>query len=195
MSSVPHPVPSRMAHNIAVLFGHADDTLRGLAARLRPSCWRATPPPDAERLAKALALAQDGHVVLEDDGSATVQGSGPQPYTVQGGRCDCPDASTRGVPCKHALATQIHQQAAALLMPSASPEPPQTATPPLPQPKRQARTRSSAAWDVHEAPLSTCLKLRLGPCEWTHTVRASDETELRARFSEFKTLVHDMAAA
>jgi nucleoid-associated protein YgaU len=44
------------------------------------------------------------------------------------------------------------------------------------------------------APLSTCLKLRLGPCEWTHTVRASDETELRARFSEFRALVHDMAA-
>ena len=27
MSSLPHPVPSRMSHNIAVLFGHEDDTL------------------------------------------------------------------------------------------------------------------------------------------------------------------------
>jgi SWIM zinc finger len=37
---------------------------------------------------------------------------------VQGGVCDCPDAKKRGQPCKHALAVQIHQQAAALLMPS-----------------------------------------------------------------------------
>ena len=143
-------------------------------------------------------MAQDGHVVLEDDGSATVQGSGPQPYTVQGGLCDCPDAQKRGRPCKHALAVQIHQHAAALLLPSASAaqpaEPPSQPLQPTPQPKRQVRPRSSAAWDVHEAPLSTCLKLRLGPCEWTHTVRASDETELRARFSAFKTLVHEMAA-
>ena len=198
MTSLPHPVPSRMAQHVAALFGHADDTL----VAWQRACVQATealrPQPDPERLAKALALAQDGHVVLEDDGSATVQGSGPQPYTVQGGLCDCLDAKKRGMPCKHALAVQIHQHAAALLMPSASPEPLQTATPPPPQQtpqlKRQARTRSSAAWDVHEAPLSTCLKLRLGPCEWTHTVRASDETELRARFSEFKTLVHDMAA-
>jgi len=192
MTSLSHPVPSRMAHNVAMLFGHEDDTLIAWQQACCQAAGALRPPPDPARLAKALALAQDGHVMLEDDGSATVQGSGPQPYTVQGGLCDCPDATKRGVPCKHALAVQIHQQAATALLPSASPEPPQAATPP--QPKRQARTRSSAAWDVHEAPLSTCLKLRLGPCEWTHTVRASDETELRARFSEFKTLVHDMAA-
>lgn len=192
MTSLSHPVPSRMAHNVAVLFGHEDDTLIAWQQACVQAAGALRPPPDPARLAKALALAQDGHVMLEDDGSATVQGSGPQPYTVQGGLCACPDASKRGVPCKHALAVQIHQQAAAALLPSASPEPPQAATPP--QPKRQARTRSSTAWDVHEAPLSTCLKLRLGPCEWTHTVRASDETELRARFSEFKSLVHDMAA-
>jgi hypothetical protein len=187
-----------MTQNVAALFGHADDTLVAWQQACVQAAEALRPQPDPERLAKALALAQDGHVVLEDDGTATVQGSGPAPYTVSGALCDCLDAKKRGLPCKHALAVQIHQHAAALLLPSASPAhsaaPPAQPPQPAPQPKRQARTRSSAAWDVHEAPLSTCLKLRLGPCEWTHTVRASDETELRARFAEFRALVHDMAA-
>jgi hypothetical protein len=139
-----------MTHNIAALYGHADDTLVAWQRACVQAAEALHPQPDPERLAKALALAQDGHVVLEDDGSATVQGSGTQPYTVQGGLCDCPDAKKRGVPCKHALAVQIHQHAAALLMPSASPEPQPAAPPQAPQPKRQARARSSAVWDVHE---------------------------------------------
>ena len=88
-----------MTPNLAVLFGHADDIL----VAWQRACVQATealrPQPDPERLAKALTLAQDGHVVLVDDGSATVQG----------GLCDCPDAQKRGLPCKHDLAVQIHQ--------------------------------------------------------------------------------------
>ena len=44
------------------------------------------PQHDRERLAKALALAHEGAVTLDDDGL-----------------CHCPDAQHRGVPCKHLL--------------------------------------------------------------------------------------------
>jgi hypothetical protein len=192
MTSVPHPLPSRISQHMAALFGHADDTLIAWQRACVQAAESLRPQPDSARLAKALALAQDGAVIVEDDGSATVQGNGPAPYTVRGGLCDCPDAQKRGLPCKHALAVQIHQQAAALLMPntSAALQPPQL----MAKTERSAPPRRSAGWDVHEAPISSCLKLRLGPCEWIHTVRASDEAELRARFQEFRTLVHDMAA-
>jgi hypothetical protein len=154
-----------MSHNLAVLFGHEDDTLVAWQRACTQAAEALRPQHESERLAKALALAQDGHVVLEDDGSATVQGSGTQPYTVQGGVCDCPDATKRGLPCKHALAVQIHQQAVALLMPRTSTTPQQAATPQPPQPKRPARARGSAAWDVHEAPASACFKFRVGTME------------------------------
>ena len=39
MTSITHPLPSRMTQNVAALFGHADDTLVTVAA---PSGWRAT---------------------------------------------------------------------------------------------------------------------------------------------------------
>jgi hypothetical protein len=172
-----------MTQNLAVLFGHADDTLVAWQRACVQAAEALRPQPDPERLAKALALAQDGHVALEDDGTATVQGSGPQPYTVQGGLCDCPDAKKRGVPCKHALAVQIHQHAAALLMPSASPEPQQAAPPQAPQPKRQARAHSSTVWDVHEAPASACFKFRVGNMELMYTLRGIDDAELQRRIT------------
>jgi SWIM zinc finger len=183
MASVTHPIPSRMTHNIAALYGHADDTLVAWQRACVQAAEALRPQSDPERLAKALALAQDGHVVLEDDGSATVQGRGPEPYTLRDGLCDCPDAQKRGVPCKHALAVQIHQHAAALLMPSASPEPQQAAPPQAPQPKRQARARSSTVWDVHEAPASACFKFRVGTMELMYTLRGIDDAELQRRIT------------
>jgi hypothetical protein len=135
-----------MSHNIAVLFGHADDTLVAWQRACVQAAEALRPQPDPERLAKALALAQDGHVVLEDDGSATVQGSGPQPYTLREGLCHCPDAQKRGLPCKHALAVQIHQQAVALLLPSTSTLPQQAATPQPPPAAAQERAPGTATW-------------------------------------------------
>jgi hypothetical protein len=172
-----------MTQNLAVLFGHADDTLVAWQRACVQAAEALRPQPDPERLAKALALAQDGHVVLEDDGSATVQGSGPQPYTLRAGLCNCPDAQKRGLPCKHALAVQIHQQAVALLLPSTSTPPQQAAPPQAPQPKRQARARSSAVWDVHEAPASACFKFRVGNMELMYTLRGIDDDELQRRIT------------
>ncbi len=58
MSSVPHAVPSRMTHTVAALFGHADDTLIAWQQACVQAAAALQPPPDPERLAKALALAQ-----------------------------------------------------------------------------------------------------------------------------------------
>jgi hypothetical protein len=196
MSSLPHPVPSRMSHNIAVLFGHEDDTLVAWQRACTQAAEALRPQHESERLAKALALAQDGHVVLEDDGSATVQGSGPQPYTVQGGLCDCPDATKRGVPCKHALAVQIHQHAAALLLPSTSTAPQQAATPPPPpapaQKIRPVRLPSADRWDVTEAPASCCLRLRVGELELMYTMRDVSDAELTGRVQHLVPWVQDL---
>jgi hypothetical protein len=188
-----------MTHTIAALYGHEDDTLVAWQRACVQAAEALRPQHESERLAKALALAQDGHVVLEDDGSATVQGSGPQPYTVQGGLCDCPDATKRGMPCKHALAVQIHQHAAALLMPSPSAAPTLAATPQpsqqVPKKERQARTRGSAAWDVHEAPASCCLKWRVGSLELLYTLRGVDDAELQTRLAATLPTLQDILEA
>ena len=83
MASVAHPLPSRMTQNVAALCGHTDDTLVAWQHACVQAAEALRPPPDRERLAKALALAQDGAVTLADDGRATVHGHGPQPYTVE----------------------------------------------------------------------------------------------------------------
>jgi uncharacterized Zn finger protein len=129
MSSVAHPLPSRMTHNVAALFGHTDDTLLAWQQACAHAADALRPQPDPERLAKALALAQHGAVALDDDGAALVT-SGVTRYHVDvDGTCSCPDAQHRGVPCKHAVAVQIHQQATASLASTASAAPPRAATP------------------------------------------------------------------
>ena len=198
MVSVPHPVPSRMAQNVAALYGHEDDTLIAWQRFCAQAVEALRPQHDPERLTKALALAQGGHVQVEDDGFAVVT-SGTKLYHVQAdGRCDCPDAQHRGAPCKHVLAVLIHTRAHELVAPSPSPakaaaaaEPPAAPT----KPTRQTKPRSSAAWDVHEAPFSSCFKIRLGALEWTHTIRASDDAEGQARLHAFLPTFRDIAAA
>ena len=103
MASVAHPVPSRMAHNVAVLFGREDDTLLAWQRACVQAAEALRPQHDSERLTKALAFAQDGAVSLADDGYALVT-SGTKRYQVQAdGTCDCPDYQHRGAPCKHVL--------------------------------------------------------------------------------------------
>jgi len=209
MSSLPHSVPTRIAHHMAALFGHEDDTLMAWQRFCAQAAEALHAQHAGERLAKALALAQDGNVVLEDDGSATVT-SGATHYTVQAdGTCNCLDYTTRGAPCKHVLAVLIHVKAQALLAPSASaaaqlaapsastaPQLAAPTPPPAPAtPTRQATPRSSAAWDVHEAPVSSCFKIRVGALEWTHTMRARDDAELQTRLHAFLPTFRDITAA
>ena len=196
MTSITHPLPSRMTQNVAALFGHADDTLVAWQRACVQAAEALRPPHESERLAKALALAQDGAMVLEDDGTATVQGSGAQPYTVSGALCDCPDATQRGAPCKHALALAIHQQALALLAPSAcaAPQPAATTPPPtaLAQQTRQVRPPSADRWDVTEAPASCCLRLRVGELELMYTMRDVSDAELTGRVQHLVPWVQDL---
>jgi hypothetical protein len=89
MSSLPHSVPSRTAHAIAALYGHEDETLVAWQRFCAQAAEALRAQHDPERLSKALALAQGGHVVLEDDGYALVT-SGTKRYQVQAdGVCDC----------------------------------------------------------------------------------------------------------
>ena len=107
MTSLPHPVPSRMAQNVAALYGHEDDTLLTWQRFCVQAAEGLRPQHDPERLSKALALAHGGHVVLANDGYALVT-SGATRYQVQAdGVCDCPDSQHRAVPCKHVLAVLI----------------------------------------------------------------------------------------
>jgi hypothetical protein len=190
-----------MAHNVAVLFGREDDTLIAWQRACVQAAEAVRPQHDPERLSKALALAQGGHVALEDTGYVLVT-SGTKRYQVQAdGTCDCPDYQHRGLPCKHVLAVLIHARAQERVAPSPSPAPTAAAssTPapaPTPtKPTRQAKPRSSAAWDVHEAPVSSCFKIRVGAFEWTHTMRATDDAELHTRVQAFVPTFRDIVAA
>ena len=91
MASLSHPVPSRMAQNVAALYGHDDDTLGAWQRSCAQAAETLRAQPDPERLTKALALAlaQGGHVALAEDGYALVT-SGTTRYQVQAdGVCDC----------------------------------------------------------------------------------------------------------
>ena len=192
MTSLPHPVPTRIAHHIAALFGHEDATLVAWQRFCAQAAEALRAQHDPERLTKALALAQGGHVVLEDDGYALVT-SGTKRYQVQAdGTCDCPDSQHRGAPCKHVLAVLIHTQAQVLALPPPSPAPAASAPAKAPRP---AKLRSSAAWDVHEAPVSSCFKIRIGAFEWTHTMRSTDDAEFHTRVQTFVPTFREIVAA
>jgi hypothetical protein len=194
MSNIPHAIPSRMTHNVAALYGHADDTLIAWQQACVHAADALQPPPDPERLAKALALAQDGAVRIEDDGDALVT-SGDARYLVRaGGTYLCPDAQYRGASCKHRLAMQIHQQATAQLAPNASAVLPRAATPPpVPaQEPRQGRSPSADRWDVTEAPASCCLRLRIGELELMYTMRDVSDAELTSRVQHLVPWVQDV---
>jgi hypothetical protein len=127
---------------------------------------------------------------------------GSERYTVQAdGSCDCQDYKHRRVPCKHVLAVLIHARAQELVAPSPSPAPQAAASSapaqsPVPtKPTRQAKPRHSAAWDVHEAPVSSCFKIRVGAFEWTHTMRATDDAELHTRVQAFVPTFREVVAA
>ena len=150
------------------------------------------PPPDPERLAKALALAHNGVVAMEDDGAALVTSGGTRYRVEADGTCHCPDAQHRGVPCKHTLAVHIHQQATAALAPSAAA--PRAASPPpaSPEDTRQERLPSADRWAVTEAPASACLRLRVGELEILYTMRDVSDAELTSRVQHLVPWVQDV---
>lgn len=195
MATVPHPVPSRTAHAIAALYGHDDDTLVAWQRACAEAAEALHPQPDEDRLRKALTLAQDGHVTLEDDGFATVESRGKH-YEVQAdGSCACPDAQHRGATCKHALAVQIHYLASAGLRPGGDHRQAPTAVPSAPTPRvSQPPARPSAGWAVREAPASACFKWRVGSVELLYTLRGVDDAELLQRMAATLPQLHALLA-
>jgi hypothetical protein len=190
-----------MAQNVAALYGHDDDTLIAWQRFCVQAAEALRAHHDPERLTKALHLAQDGAVTLEDDGSAT-GASGDDRYPVTAaGACDCPDTTYRGAPCKHLLAVRIHAQAQALLAPSA-----RAATPPAPaapaakasrQPKpatpaAPAAPPDAARWHVQEAPASCCVRVRVGELEIMYTMRDTTDAELTDRVQHLVPWVQDL---
>jgi hypothetical protein len=158
-------------------------------------CAKLGVPVAPERLRKALDLVLAHAVTLHADGTASVQ-SGTQTYTLAP-ECRCGDAKNRTEFCKHTLAVELHRRALALLdgtayAPAAAPStsPPATAvmaaSPSAPTP---------LTWDVHEAPVSSCFKIRVGVLEWTHTMRARDDTELATRLHAFLPTFRAITAA
>ena len=159
-----------------------------------------------ERMRKALDLVRADAVTLQADGSASVQ-SGNQTYTLAP-ECKCGDAKHRAELCKHALAVELHRRALALVEGTA-PAPASSATPAAPSASLPAAAAAlplaalptapsapaSAAWDVHEAPVSSCFKIRVGALEWTHTMRGTDDAELQPRLQTFLPTFRDIAAA
>jgi hypothetical protein len=152
-----------------------------------------------ERLPKAMDLVLTGAVTLQPDGTATVK-SGSHTYQING-ECTCGDAQHRTKYCKHYLAVLIHRRATALLQGTAhdSAPAPERAEPSASQPETPAAhlpsAPSSAAWDVHEAPASTCFRFRIGTMELMHTMRGVDDTEILARIKDTLPLLHDILDA
>ena len=187
MSSLPHPVPSRLSHLTAELYGREDDTLIAWQRACAEAAETRRGQHDEERLRKALTLAQDGHVELGADGFAVVT-SGQTPYHVQADvSCTCPDFARRRVTCKHLLAVHLHEHALALLWVPEEPlkaplpgaEPPKAWTPPpTPSAPSQPPARAAATWDVHEAQTSACVRVRIGAMEVTYTIRGTSDDEV-----------------
>ena len=148
-----------------------------------------------ERMRKALELVRANAVTLHADGTASVQ-SGKQTYTLAP-ECPCADAKHRAELCKHALAVELHRRALALLEGTApAPAAPSASQPAAaPPPAALPSAPASAAWDVHEAPVSSCFKIRVGALEWTHTMRGTDDAELQPRLQTFLPTFRDIAAA
>ena len=184
MTTVPHPTPAR--HAIAALYGTDDDTVqawRQACAQVAAQLYGETPAD--ERRAHALTLAQDGHVTLADDGSATVESRGRSYTVTPDGACHCPDAQYRGGPCKHALAVQICTGVAGGVRPPRAPlAPVPTAYEAAPQGGWPPTPHTAARWDVHEAPASACVKFRVGTMEMTYTCRGQTDAEVLPRLHE-----------
>lgn len=189
MTSLPHPLPSRTAHAIAALYGVEDDTLVAWQRFCAQTAETLRQQHDAERLRKALALAQGGCVEVEDGGFAVVT-SGTKLYHVQpDGSCDCPDYAHRRTPCKHVLAVLIHTRAHELAAPSTSPAP--AAKPPCLPP----RAAQAGRWQTTEAAASCNIKLRVGTMELWYTARDVDDATLQQRLQAVLPWLNDVLLA
>ena len=128
-------------------------------------------PYTTERLQNATELVLKGAVTLNGDCSATVK-SGNHTYTITPmDGCTCADSRYRSRYCKHFIAVELlkrvtqgdastGEDARLDVVPNAP---------------------CSAAWAVHEAPASCCLKFQASGGECLYTMRDTDDERLFAR--------------
>jgi len=140
---------------------------------------------DSKRLTEAMQLVLSHSVTLNLDGSSTVQ-SGKRVYSLQGDACSCPDHQHRQSFCKHLQAAELYRLAQGLLRSEPASKAPVLPAPPAP---------ASAAWDVHEAPVSCYLKFRVGHLELSYTMRDVDDNHLASRLTQVLPKVNAMAEA
>jgi hypothetical protein len=161
-----------------------DDTVIAWQQACTQAADALRPQHDRERLAKALALAHEGAITLDDDG-ALVTSHGARYRIDADGLCHCPDMQNRGVACKHVLALQIHRQATAALTTSTPDATPLATAQVAPRP-------SADRWAVTEAPSSCCVRLHIGELELMYTMRDVTDAELTSRVQHLTPWVQDL---
>ena len=139
---------------------------------------------DDKRLTAAMHLVLSHSVTLHLDGASSVQ-NGARVYSQKDHVCSCPDHQQRGSFCKHLLAVELYRLEQGLLRSEAGQAPALPATP----------APASAAWDVHEAPVSCYLKFRVGHLELSYTMRDVDDNHLSARLTKILPKIHALAEA
>ena len=144
--------------NVSSMLTPHDDTVIAWQQACTQAADALRPQHDRERLAKALALAHEGAITLDDDGAALVTSHGTRYRIDEDGICHCPDMQNRGVACKHLLAVEIDRQATTALA-SSTP----CAMPPATV--QADRLPSADRWPVTEAPSSCCVRLHRGEFE------------------------------
>jgi hypothetical protein len=128
---------------------------------------------DDKRLAAAVELVLGNHINLRLDGSAIVR-SGESVYTVAGGECNCPDRQYRSHFCKHRTAVELYRMAQALL-------------------SQKSAAPAAASWNVHEAPTSCYIKMRVGHLELGYTLRDINDEHLAARLTSVLPRLNTLA--
>jgi hypothetical protein len=169
----------------AVAAGAASPIAQAVAAAAQQLPLALVGELDSKRLAEAMQLVLSHSVTLNLDGSSTVQ-SGKRVYSQQGDACSCPDHQHRQSFCKHLQAVELYRLAQGLLRSEPASKAPVLPAPPAP---------ASAAWDVHEAPVSCYLKFRVGHLELSYTMRDVDDNHLASRLTQVLPKVNTMIEA
>jgi hypothetical protein len=136
-------------------------------------------PEYTGRLQKAMDFVLTGAVTLQDDGTASVK-SGSHTYHLEP-ECPCQESQTRSLSCTHYLAVQLLKRTYERLYQ------PVKGHGPVPQEKAP----QSAAWAVHEAPASCCLKFQLNGIEIMYTMRDTGDEALFPRVKRVLSRLQD----
>lgn len=141
------------------------------------------------RLQKAMNFVLGRAVTLNEDGTATVK-SGNHTYHLKPD-CNCEDARRNGRHCKHFLAVEL-LKSTNLWLGSVQSSNGKTL---VQEQSAQQPPSQSAAWSVHEAPASCCLKFQMNGIEIMYTMRDCNDDLLYARVRRILPKILEKAAS